>query len=521
MTKKNKKTLTYNEKFEIIQFYEKYKKVSYVRLSEIFTQRFQISLTDRTIKNIIDSKSQIIENISRGFGNITKTRPVKHDILEDSMKKWIAEIEGKGGFITDKLISVRAGEIIKKENIKNMKLSSGWVDKFKKRNKLTLKNIHGEAGATEGKDNEEIRKEFSKKLVEKIASYSPKNVFNADETGIFYKQMPVKSLLTKVRKGLKNYKDRVSVLLCANMDGSEKIKPLLIGKSERPIPLRKFDFTKYVSYSNSAKSWMNTDIFNNFLLNWDIKLKDRKICLVVDNCSAHKVVDNLKNIEVIFLPPNQTSCIQPLDMGIIRSFKAHFNHQKIYETYLRIESGISVEESFKKINMKDVVLFTSLAWRKVSKETIQNCFRAASWVEKDNISNINLDLDLKDCEEEFNTFIKKHNIKDNISFKEYSDVDFDEKSILNYGIIEDQKKSVSTREIFDESEEIENNIEEVVPEVKISYSDCQKMLVELNKFASYDENFNASLKKNIYELTRSFRALNLEKEGIKHFLIKK
>ena len=68
MAKKNNKTLTYNEKFEIVKFYEKDKKVSYVRLSEIFTQRFQISLTDRTIKNIIDSKSQIVDNISRGFG---------------------------------------------------------------------------------------------------------------------------------------------------------------------------------------------------------------------------------------------------------------------------------------------------------------------------------------------------------------------------------------------------------------------------------------------------------------------
>jgi len=45
--------------------------------------------------------------------------------------------------------------------------------------------------------------------------------------------------------------------------------------------------------------------------------------LLVDNCTAHNVSLNLKNIKLVFLPANITSFIQPCDQGIIRTLKAY------------------------------------------------------------------------------------------------------------------------------------------------------------------------------------------------------
>ena len=49
----------------------------------------------------------------------------------------------------------------------------------------------------------------------------------------------------------------------------------------------------------------------------------RKIVLLVDNCPAHPSIDNLVSTELIFLPPNTASKLQPMDQGVIRSLKAH------------------------------------------------------------------------------------------------------------------------------------------------------------------------------------------------------
>ena len=39
--------------------------------------------------------------------------------------------------------------------------------------------------------------------------------------------------------------------------------------------------------------------------------------MIVDNCPAHAEVSGLKAINLQFLPPNTTSCTQPMDQGVI------------------------------------------------------------------------------------------------------------------------------------------------------------------------------------------------------------
>ena len=58
------------------------------------------------------------------------------------------------------------------------------------------------------------------------------------------------------------------------------------------------------------------------------------IVLLLDNFSGHKVLspEKYKNTTLIFLPPNSTSLYQPLDQGIIKSFKT-FNRSLIIHNY--------------------------------------------------------------------------------------------------------------------------------------------------------------------------------------------
>ena len=62
--------------------------------------------------------------------------------------------------------------------------------------------------------------------------------------------------------------------------------------------------------------------------------ENRKVVLIVDNCLAHPIVEGLKAVELVLLPPNTTSKIQPIDQGVIRSLKAKYC-KKIIQRLLR------------------------------------------------------------------------------------------------------------------------------------------------------------------------------------------
>jgi len=85
-----------------------------------------------------------------------------------------------------------------------------------------------------------------------------------------------------------------------------------------------------VEYENNRKAWMTTrKIFTDWVKKLDrqMRRKNRKIKLFVDNCAAHEKIDGLTNVELCFLPANTTSKLQPLDQGIIANFKVYFRKE--------------------------------------------------------------------------------------------------------------------------------------------------------------------------------------------------
>ena len=128
---------------------------------------------------------------------------------------------------------------------------------------------------------------------------------------------------------------------------------------------------------------MTSKIFKQWLYKWDRKcrLKNRKIILTMDNCSAHPqaVQAELTHIKLEFLPKNTTAMIQPLDAGIIRNFKY------FYKSYLRQQIIIAAETYpkddvkalSKRVDVLEALKLSAQAWKSVTKETIANCFTHA------------------------------------------------------------------------------------------------------------------------------------------------
>lgn len=121
-------------------------------------------------------------------------------------------------------------------------------------------------------------------------------------------------------------KERITVLVGANMSGNEKLPLLVIGRSKNP---RCFKNVKVpLDYAANAKAWMTGmffvcfmfdlssfalgAIFEDWLRKWDMKLKKegRKVLLYIDNCSAHPSKIELECITLKFFPPNTTAMSQ-------------------------------------------------------------------------------------------------------------------------------------------------------------------------------------------------------------------
>ena len=131
------------------------------------------------------------------------------------------------------------------------------------------------------------------------------------------------------------------MLVCANMSGSEKL--LTIGKFKKPRCFRGVTCLP-TEYEANTSAWMTSVVFEEWLRKWDSRLTQskRKIVLFIDNCTAHSHVQCLQSIELIFLPPNITSEIQPCDQGIIKTLKVHYRKNMVKRLICAINSGSTV-----------------------------------------------------------------------------------------------------------------------------------------------------------------------------------
>ena len=157
--------------------------------------------------------------------------------------------------------------------------------------------------------------------------YKDENIFNADDTALFYRLLPERTIeRNHVAAAAKKFsKDRVTLLLCCSATG-EKFPPLVMGKYESPRCLRGIDHKKLpCSYKSSQNAWMTTSLWSSRFgeLNSRIVLQKRHI-LFVDNATSHRIYADLLNIKIVFIPPNCTSVVQPMDQGVIGVFQMYF-----------------------------------------------------------------------------------------------------------------------------------------------------------------------------------------------------
>ena len=169
----------------------------------------------------------------------------------------------------------------------------GWFERFKKRNGIVFKYVCGEANQVSTRMTSDW---LQSTLPSVLNEYEARDVFNADKTGLFYRCLPDKTLSFKGQQcsGGKKSKERITVMVACNSNGSEKLPLFVIGKSIKPRCFKNVK-TLPVEYTANKKAWMVATTFTDWLLKSVKRFlrEKRKVAIIIDNCLLTR-----KNISV-------------------------------------------------------------------------------------------------------------------------------------------------------------------------------------------------------------------------------
>lgn len=150
------------------------------------------------------------------------------------------------------------------------------------------------------------------------------NFYNADETCLYWRSLPRKTLASRnesAAAGGKDSKDRETIMFCANASGNSRISLLMIGKSQKPRCFTNVTCLPFI-YKAQKSAWMDHPLFMDLYCNHCIPIveskhegsrKKRKVILLLNNAPSHPPADALnavnKNFVVTYLPLSVTAIL--------------------------------------------------------------------------------------------------------------------------------------------------------------------------------------------------------------------
>ena len=109
-------------------------------------------------------------------------------------------------------------------------------------------------------------------------------------------------------------------------------------------------------------------------VNNNMKKKNRRILLIVDNCSVHIQDVQMNNIILVFLPPNTTSKLQPCDAGIIQAVKMNYRKKLLWHILIKMDECSTASEIATTVTILDAIIWIKTVWDTLQASTIQKCF---------------------------------------------------------------------------------------------------------------------------------------------------
>lgn len=270
-------------------------------------------------------------------------------------------------------------------------------------------------------------------------------------------------------------------------------------------------------------------LFEDWLFDINAKFSNdgnRKILMILDNFSGHAIEKEFSNIKLLFLPPNTTSLIQPLDQGIINSFKNYYKKRMLAFVCVEIMNNPEKtrNEMVDSINLYKALIWIAFAWKNVTANTISNCWKKSAILTCFDNENLNTLLQATFEETKNNEALLKneHNPENDdidvieLSFpeliKQIGEFDIDGDNFLEKTSTIDEIRSLIIESSLEVEEDTFNNKNENLDEEEFQFCNKEKGISYLKEISPLDSELIFEMTKKINHFLEFKDLLDLKED---------
>ena len=151
----------------------------------------ELSLSKTTVNSIWRNRKKLKQSLeSAGFSiDCKRLRTSNHSDVDAALLVWFKQARSTNIPVSGPLLLEKATVLARTLGNKSFTATAGFIDRWKKRHCIIMKKVSGEAGSVV---DEDTRPWLNEILPQLLSQYKPEDVYNADETGLFYKLKPDK-----------------------------------------------------------------------------------------------------------------------------------------------------------------------------------------------------------------------------------------------------------------------------------------------------------------------------------------
>ena len=279
------------------------------------------------------------------------------EVEEEYLASYLIQMADMGFGLSCETVMCLAFKIVdatqRKHPFNDQKAGRAWFDGFRRRhpklsirsplplsycharcaNMDTINDFFGKLGAIYGRLN----------LLSK-----PMQIYNCDETGVSVVHKPGKVVTEmgrhKVYAVTSAEKGKTHTILTCVSASSHVLPPMMIfpRKQAPPANFREGAVAQTL-FANSTNGWINNDLFLQWFKFFLASIPPtRPVLLIMDGHGTHMSIELIElarssGVHLLCLPSHTTHVLQPLDVGVFKSFKGNFS--KACSKYLAAHPG--------------------------------------------------------------------------------------------------------------------------------------------------------------------------------------